>query len=111
MLSADLVMVERVEKGYLYLQFRIGLRDRQELIMCQQSQIRCDDGTAYETYMGLWSHKEGEDFLSWFNQSGGPLVAQRRGRAASNALGVRQCRSGPRAGLSLADIEIVQTAL
>lgn len=33
--------------------------------MSEQPQIRFDDGAAYEAYMGVWSRKVGEDFLSW----------------------------------------------
>lgn len=33
--------------------------------MSEQPQIRFDDGAAYETYMGIWSRKVGEEFLSW----------------------------------------------
>lgn len=33
--------------------------------MTGQPQIRFDDGAAYETYMGVWSRKVGEDFLQW----------------------------------------------
>lgn len=33
--------------------------------MSEQTQIRFEDGAAYETYMGLWSRKVGEQFLDW----------------------------------------------
>ncbi len=33
--------------------------------MTDQPQIRFDDGAAYETYMGVWSRKVGEEFLTW----------------------------------------------
>jgi len=33
--------------------------------MSEQPQIRFEDGAAYETYMGVWSRKVGEDFLDW----------------------------------------------
>ena len=33
--------------------------------MSEQNQIRFDDGAAYETYMGIWSRKVGEEFLAW----------------------------------------------
>ncbi|MEI7600005.1 MAG: methyltransferase domain-containing protein [Aestuariivirga sp.] len=33
--------------------------------MSEQPQIRFEDGAAYETYMGLWSRKVGEQFLDW----------------------------------------------
>lgn len=33
--------------------------------MSEQPQIRFEDGAAYETYMGLWSRKVGEEFLGW----------------------------------------------
>lgn len=35
--------------------------------MSEQPQIRFEDGAAYETYMGLWSRKVGEEFLSWLS--------------------------------------------
>ena len=35
--------------------------------MSEQSQIRFEDGAAYETYMGIWSRKVGEQFLAWLN--------------------------------------------
>lgn len=35
--------------------------------MSEQPQIRFDDGAAYETYMGLWSRKVGEEFLRWLS--------------------------------------------
>ena len=33
--------------------------------MSEQNQIRFEDGAAYETYMGIWSRKVGEEFLAW----------------------------------------------
>lgn len=33
--------------------------------MTDQPQIRFEDGAAYETYMGVWSRKVGDEFLSW----------------------------------------------
>jgi SAM-dependent methyltransferase len=39
--------------------------------MSEQPQIRFDDGAAYETYMGVWSRKVGEDFLSWLGPAPG----------------------------------------
>lgn len=33
--------------------------------MSEQPQIRFEDGAAYETYMGVWSRKVGEQFLDW----------------------------------------------
>lgn len=33
--------------------------------MSEQPQIRFEDGAAYETYMGVWSRKVGEEFLAW----------------------------------------------
>lgn len=36
-----------------------------EVPMSEQPQIRFNDGAAYETYMGIWSRKVGEEFLSW----------------------------------------------
>lgn len=33
--------------------------------MTDQPQIRFDDGAAYETYMGHWSRKVGDQFLDW----------------------------------------------
>ena len=33
--------------------------------MTDQPQIRFDDGAAYETYMGVWSRKVGEELLAW----------------------------------------------
>ena len=33
--------------------------------MSEQSQIRFEDGASYETYMGIWSRKVGEQFLDW----------------------------------------------
>jgi SAM-dependent methyltransferase len=33
--------------------------------MSEQPQIRFEDGAAYETYMGIWSRKVGEQFLDW----------------------------------------------
>lgn len=35
--------------------------------MSEQPQIRFEDGAAYETYMGLWSRKVGEQFLAWLS--------------------------------------------
>jgi SAM-dependent methyltransferase len=35
--------------------------------MPEQPQIRFDDGAAYETYMGVWSRKVGEEFLAWLS--------------------------------------------
>lgn len=35
--------------------------------MSEQPQIRFEDGAAYETYMGIWSRKVGEQFLDWLN--------------------------------------------
>lgn len=35
--------------------------------MSEQNQIRFEDGAAYETYMGIWSRKVGEEFLAWLN--------------------------------------------
>lgn len=39
--------------------------------MSEHIQIRFDDGAAYETYMGVWSRKVGEDFLSWLDPAPG----------------------------------------
>jgi len=38
--------------------------------MSEQSQIRFEDGAAYETYMGIWSRKVGEQFLDWLAPPG-----------------------------------------
>ena len=35
--------------------------------MSEQPQIRFEDGASYETYMGIWSRKVGEQFLDWLN--------------------------------------------
>ena len=35
--------------------------------MSEQPQIRFEDGAAYETYMGIWSRKVGEQFLDWLS--------------------------------------------
>ena len=37
--------------------------------MTEQPQIRFEDGAAYETYMGIWSRKVGEQFLDWLAPS------------------------------------------
>lgn len=39
--------------------------------MSEQTQIRFDDGAAYETYMGVWSRKVGDEFLSWLGPQPG----------------------------------------
>lgn len=39
--------------------------------MSEQPQIRFDDGAAYETYMGIWSRKVGDEFLSWLGPKPG----------------------------------------
>ena len=39
--------------------------------MSEQPQIRFEDGAAYETYMGIWSRKVGEQFLDWLKPAPG----------------------------------------
>lgn len=39
--------------------------------MSEQPQIRFEDGAAYETYMGIWSRKVGDEFLSWLSPQPG----------------------------------------
>ncbi len=39
--------------------------------MSEPPQIRFDDGAAYETYMGIWSRKVGEQFLDWLQPAPG----------------------------------------
>lgn len=41
--------------------------------MTEQPQIRFDDGAAYETFMGVWSRKVGDEFLTWLNPAPGLL--------------------------------------
>lgn len=35
--------------------------------MAEQPQIRFEDGASYETYMGIWSRRVGEQFLDWLD--------------------------------------------
>src|SRR5262249_46955800 len=55
-------------------------------------QIRCDDGAAYEQFMGIWSRMVGDAFLSWL----APVSGQRWldvgcGNGAFSELIVQRC--------------------
>ncbi len=71
------------------------------------AQIRFDDGTAYERYMGVWSRRVGEAFLDWLApSSGGRWLDVGCGNGAFTELILARCAPSQVVGIDPSEAQL-----
>jgi SAM-dependent methyltransferase len=77
------------------------------LLIMSTTQIRFDDGAAYDRYMGVWSRSAGEAFLDWLNvPSGLRWLDVGCGAGAFTEMIVRRCAPSSVAGIDPSEAQL-----